>query len=286
MDSKDAERPDSPPGALEWDEVLPPLKSKPEEQATESSLPEELEPPAPRWLEPEIAWPIAIFAGFLGSVAGIKMGVPGAGALVALICFVPLYRVMILRERTLAAALISIGWLAGIGGGAAGSVQESSFEAVAAVSPGAERFRDRQLQPWLAGEDRAAAERATLVTAAGGFFLLLIARLSAGILSLAGLAVAVSAIGAGAGWFSTRAISLDPAWACFVGIPPHNALAMAGFLLITAPLADRRPLFPLRELDDVRRPMLLIGSALVGFALLLEPFLASAWGLWMSEALG
>ena len=285
------------PEPLEWDEVLPPIEDKPEEGTTAESAPEEhsaktipgavLEStPAPRWLEPEIAWPIAIFAGFLGSAIGAKSGVPTAGSFLAVALFTPLYLGLVFRQRPLLAALVSVGWLAAVGAGAAGSVLEGSFRDIAAASPGALGFRDAQILPWIQGEPAGSVGSSVLTTVGASLLILIVARISVGILSLVGLALLVSAIGAAVGWFAREAISLEPAWACVVGTPPHRALAFLGLLALTAALADRSPLLPLGEIGESRRKMILAGLGLLGVGLFSEPIFVSVWGSWLSEAAG
>lgn len=290
-----SEKPDPKP--LEWDEVLPPIEEKPKEAelagaAANDPIAETVpgvvleSAPAPRWQEAEIAWPIAIFAGFLGSAIGAKSGIPLAGTLLALALFAPLYLGLVFRQRTLLAALVSVGWLTAVGAGVAGSVLEGSFSEIATASPGALGFRDGQMLPWIQGEPPGSVGAAVLINLGVSLLVLVVARFSVGLLSLAGLAFLVSGIGAAVGWFASEAISLEPAWACVVGTPPHRALGFLGLLSLTAVLADRRPLLPLRELGDSRRKLVLAGLGLLGVGVFSEPVFLSVWGSWLSEAMG
>ena len=285
------------PEPLGWDEVLPPIEPEPEEDEEASESAEDwsgqtvsgamLESaPSPRWQEAEIAWPIAIFAGFLGSAIGAKSGVPTAGSFLALALFAPLYLGLVFRQRTLLAALVSVGWLTAVGAGAAGSVLEGNFSDIAAASPGAIEFRDGQMMPLIRGEQHGSMGWSMTIGLGGSLLALVVARFSVGILSLAGLALLASAIGTAVGWFAAEAISLEPAWACVVGTPPHRALAFLGLLSLTAVLAERRPLLPLAGMTDSRRMMVFAGLGLLGVGLFSEPIFISVWGSWLSEAVG
>jgi len=273
---------------LGWDEVLPPLdQEKPTGDAKgEASGALVDSQPTPRWQEPEIAWPIAVLTGFLGSAIGAKLGIPLAGTLLPLLLFAPLYLALVIRHRLLLAALTSLGWLVAIGAGMAGAVLEASFDEVAAVSPGALAFRDAQIRPWLESGVGDPLGSPMLIHFGLGLVVLLAARVSVGVLALGILAFTTTGIGAGLGWFATEALSMEPVWACLLAIPPHRALAFAGLLGLTAALADRRPLSPVAELTDHRRELLLAGAALFGLGILLEPLLVPGWGSWLAEAVG
>lgn len=276
--------PSGEPRELDWDEVLPPLEEVP--AGADAAPPELPEAPVPRWQLPEVAWPLAIFAGFLGSAIGITTGVPFAGAALATLLFAPLYLALVVRERTMLAALVSVGWLAALAGGAAGSVMESDFTGVALACPGAREFRDTQILPWLEGGSVDPSASGPLLHLAGGLVVLLLGRFSFGVLALGALAVVASSLGASLGWFAEQATSMEPIWACLLGIPLHHALALIGLLALTTCLADRRRLLPVGELEPARRRLLLGGAALFALGLVLEPFAVSAWGTWLAEAVG
>ncbi|MFT5285799.1 MAG: hypothetical protein ACI8TQ_001967 [Planctomycetota bacterium] len=279
------------PVELDWDVALPPLPEPEAEQLdswspknTESLPP--LEPLGPRWHQAELAWPIALFAGFAGSSLGVASGLPGVGPLAAMILFAPLYLGLIHRNRTGLAALISIGWLAAVGAAAAGAVLDEGFSAIARSCPGSIGLREAEILPWLEGDRSGPASGTFLRNFYVGVGLLLVARHSIGLVSLAGLALCASAIGASVGWFATETLSMEPATACILGIPPHHAFSLAGLLLLVAVLSDRRQLLPLSEITDVRRNLMVAGAALLVLGFFVEPLLSRAWGTWMSEAVG
>ncbi|MEW6073195.1 MAG: hypothetical protein AB1726_11475, partial [Planctomycetota bacterium] len=62
--------------------------------------------PAPRpprrselWSSPELAWPLALFAGFAGTLLGVAVPLPGAAAAFATAAFAPLYLRLQARGR-------------------------------------------------------------------------------------------------------------------------------------------------------------------------------------------
>ena len=299
-DSKEPEEaPQSPsdskaeaePVELDWDEPLPPLPESDAEPddpwAPKTKKPTTIEEPlGPRWHQAELAWPLALLAGFAGSSIGIGTGLPGVGPLASMMLFAPLYLGLIHRNRTGLAALISLGWLAGVGAAAAGAVLDEGFAAIARSCAGATGLREVEFLPWLEGDRSGPTNGSFLRNFYLGIGLLLVARHSIGLISLAGLAACASAVGASVGWFATEALSMEPATACILGIPPHYAFLLAGLLMLVAVLSDRRRLLPLSDITDVRRNLMVAGAALLVLGFLAEPLLSRAWGTWMSEAVG
>ena len=279
------------PAELDWDAPLPPLPLAGDESSDVWSPPSSTLQPmpesvGPRWQQAEIAWPLALLTGFVGSSTGIMSGLPGVGPLAAMLLFAPLYLGLIHRSRTGLAALVSCGWLAGVGAAAAGAVLDDGFSSVAKSCPGAQNFRATEIMPWIESastEFPSGPPQSALLVVLG---LLLVARPTVGLMSLAGLALCASAIGAGVGWFATQVLSMEPALACILGVPPQHAFSLAGMALLVAALADRGRLRPFAEISDQRRNLMLAGVVLIALGILAEPLLSEAWGTWMSEAVG
>jgi hypothetical protein len=273
---------------VDWDTKLPPLeesRTTPEELAGRRPAARPLQS-APAWTQPELAWPLALVAGFVGSTLGIRTGIPGTGALLALGLFSPLYLGLFGRGRIRLAALISIGWMAAVGAAAAGSVLDGSFNEVARACPGAHSFRDLEIRTWIEGERSGPETWPLLRNLALTLLLLAAARPTRGFLTLLGLGVAASAVGCGVGWFAEAADTMDPAMACLFGIPPHCVFVLCGVALSGVALAERRPWIPAPGGGDQRRALIVAGLALAAAGLFLEPLLAATWGSWMAQAVG
>ncbi len=252
--------------------------------------------PRLRWTEPEVAWPIALVAGFLGAYVGIAIPVPGMGMLVAVLAFAPLYLVLQRRGRVRLAAVLAAGWIFGVGAATCAAVLDSTFSRVAEVVPGAWRFRDGELAPWLSGGTGVEGSEWTRALRNAGILagILAVARPSRGLLSLLALGGAATAVGAGVGWFVDLALEQggEPALLALMAVPPHYAFLTLGAALLATVVADARPLFGggradgVREFDPHRRQLLAAGSVLAILGLALDPLLAARWGAWLGSTIG
>ncbi len=248
------------------------------------------EPPGPIWEQPEVAWPAALLAGFIGTYIGISSGIPAMGALLATAFFAPLYVALLRKGRLRLAAVLAVGWIFAIGASAGGMVLEHAFYEVARAVPGAWRFRDGDFRPWVLGEEPGAWSARVLRNALVVAGLLAVARPSAGLASLFGLACVASMVGAGTGWYADIAAERggEPLLHFLTGLPPHYC-----FLLVGSALAAGAIGAPGRSLAasglggvDRRRQIAVAGGSLLALGLLVDPLLVPSWGAWLAGSVG
>jgi len=240
------------------------------------------------WSQPEVAWPIAMLAGFGGIWLGIETGLPGLGPGVAAIAFTPLFVLLLRRRRGRLAGILMLGWCVGVAAGAVGGVIQDGFPTVADALPGARWWQRTEVEPWLVGERPADPGLRVGRNAIAVVVLLVLARPTLGLASIAALALGASAVGAAVGRFAERASADggEPALWALSAVPPHYALAVVGLGLATAALAQPEPLRPFAELSDRRRRMLVGGTAAALAGVVSEPVVAPVWGGWLATALG
>lgn len=244
------------------------------------------------WARAEVAWPIGLAIGFLGTVLGMLAGVPGLAAAVASAGYMPVHARLIARRQSSLAGLTSIAWCLGIGGGIAGVIAlGQDVVAVQRALPGAASFAASDLgfllDPPVPGPAAGALLLRDLLVFTG---LLVLARPLRGLLMLPGVALVTGAVGAGGVLWAPRLIDREEELAsCAVqGWPPHIVVAGAGLLLAASALAD---VHPLRELarggpagspGRAERRLLFFGGLLLGLAAIaLGPFLIPYWTDWI-----
>lgn len=246
------------------------------------------------WERPEVAWPLALLAGFGGTWIGIAGGVSiavvggasGLAAVVAATLFAPLWWQLHARGRPGLAAFAACAWALGIVAAVVGAMAEWGVEAVEGGLPYAATHALLELEPLLAGDVDAGAELLPNVLR-NLLLLLLVAALARplrGLLALVPLAAGAGVIGSGAGRVALRIEADDLSLAAASAIAPHLALGLAGALLVSAALADPHPLRPW-DGRSWRSRTLAAGVLLAVVGLLLEPWIAVGWGGWLGGRL-
>ncbi len=212
--------------------------------------------PVLRWFNTELAWPLAVAAGFVGTLLGLSSGLTGAGAVLALAAFLPLHLGLLRRERRILVALCGCAWLVAV--------------SAAIVGSGLEHAPEDVLAQWPFGAQLSAAlERpdATLARDLVGALLLLgamrIGRGSLGLflcVLLGGAAVAGRLAGLD---LPTGGEDWNPAAVVLAAWPPHLLLALCGAIVAGAVLADGRAVLPLSVLGEDRRHVLAAGAGIL-----------------------
>ncbi len=241
------------------------------------------EPSETPWLRTELAWPLSIAAGFLGTWLGLVAGVPVVPAALATALYAPFYLRLLRRDRPAVAAATSIAWMVAIVFTVAGVVLQSSPEAAREGLLFSEPVRLARLGLTRGSSAGAARSTQLAVQALAGLLILLLARPTRGVGALFAVALALGAVSGGAADWTARAggaggeSPTDPLAAVLAGWPPGPLFALSGLLLAGVSLADPRRLLPLSELALGRRRMLQGGALLAAAALFFEPLYAPAW---------
>ncbi len=232
------------------------------------------------WDQPEVAWALALAAGFAGTWLGIASKLPGLNALVATTLYAPLYLALLRRGRSGLAAFTSVSWCFGIVLAPLAAAHTDSFAAIAPRLLLARPYVDGELGLLVGGSD-VDVVGATLRNAVIAIVLIAVARPALGLGTLLGLALGVGTLGGGAAWFAERAVErgADPVAAALAGLAPFAVIQLLGLLLCAAALADPTPL---RDLAGTRRRMLVAGGLLLLAGLAIQPAIAAPWGEWLS----
>jgi hypothetical protein len=241
----------------------------------------------PAWAEAELAWPLALGAGFVGAALGRSSGVQLAAPMVAALGLLPLAQRLLALERRALFALCAVGWALGV---YAGSL------ALALSLPGRdepalllEGLFGRELG-FLAGTRSApvgAGPGGPWVPLALALALAAAARPAAGLLLWLGAGWILDGLAAGALPWVRLAVErgVSPAAAAVMALPPHLALTLAGTLVAAGALAGRGPVLPLSDLPPARRILLVAGSGLGVLGALARPLALPAWSAWIAASL-
>lgn len=232
------------------------------------------------WQRFELAWPLAIVAGFGATWAGLALGFPGAAAILATALLAPSYVAQLARGRRVQAAVLALLWTLGIVGAVVGVTLEGSLEPVLDALPGARLLVASEL-----GASAATSPLATLPRNLGVVALVLIlARPGWGLLALLASALLAGALAGVAASWSVEAVEAgwSPSLAALAGLPPHLLLALVALFLGAAALAEPglAPRFPFTEL---RRAMLWSAVGLAAVALGLQGWLVESWHGWLGR---
>ncbi len=230
------------------------------------------------WSSPELAWPLSIAAGFIGTFLGVQSGFPGAPALIAAAAFSPVFVRLLARRRVGVAFLSSAAWMVGIIAALVGVTVEGDGRMVAEAVPLATAFAAAEwsVPDGAVGTAFVGDLVRNLVVFVG---LLALARPYAGVLSLLLAAYVIDLLGAGVASFAERmaAESWSPSYSAIVGSPPHLVLPLVAALAALCVIAAPGRLLPLSSLRGTRR-RLFLGGTIVGLGvLLLAPVLAPLW---------
>jgi len=244
----------------------------------------------PAWARGDLAWPLALLAGFGGTWAGLATGAPWAAPLLALLLLAPVHLTFVRLGQPGVAAALGMGALVGVGAAIVGAALEGASSELPSALP---------LAPWLgseatrlvAGGDAWRPLRATLFHAAAFGAALATARLSRG---LGPLLVAILMVGAsalGVGELAARAVAAggSPLVSLLLAWPPPGVVELAAIALCGAALAGDPAQGDRGQGDrgrEGRRALLLGGLLLELAALLAWAFAAEPWGRWAAQALG
>lgn len=242
------------------------------------------------WSQPEVSWPLSLFAGFGGTWIGLEVGFPGLAALLATLLVAPLIVVLLGHERGAAAAFACCAWAFGILIAPVAAVSEGSFAEIAPALPLAQRFVDTELGPLAAGVvDLEALAHDVGRNAVVLLVLLLLSWPTRGLATLLGLAVCLGAVGGGAAWFAEQAGS-DRLEGPFVlglaGMAPYAVLQALGVLVAALGIAQAPSPLPDSPAVRSRRNQILGGLTLLAAGLALHPWAAPWWGTWLGGWLG
>ena len=243
-------------------------------------------PAAPRarrfpWNQPEVAWPLALAAGFVGTWLGLLTGVPGLAQVVATAAFAPLYVRLLGRGQVLLAGWTSVAWMLAIAAAVAGVALGGSDQEVRGLL----LVSDPALLGSLGLGDGSGPSTRALRLAwhlAGLLVLLVLARPLRGVLGLGVVGLFVSGVsGAATAVAAEAGGTIDPLRACFLGWSPGLLLGLAGASMACAAVAAPGTLLPLSDLPRGRRRQL-EGAVLAGAAaLFFEPLYTPLWELWL-----
>ena len=239
---------------------------------------------------PEVAWPLGLLSGFVGTWAGLTARVPGLGALGGVLAFVALHATLLGRGRRSLAAAVALGWGGAVTAAVMGTVIELGFDKIHLALPFAASWDASQVAPWIDPD-----VRAPHLLSLGGMgvglgvvaAMVALARVAHGVGALLAAALYLGAAGAGAGRVVALAMEHggDPLFTSLVAFPPHVGLQVAGGLLIATVLADPAPVAaPGSTSGGTGRRLVLAGIALAVLGVLGEPLLRTLWGGWMEGA--
>jgi hypothetical protein len=226
------------------------------------------------WTDAEIAWPLAILAGFAGTLGGIWSGLPGMPALLATAAFLPLWgRLVVAGQRTLA-FLLGLAWCLGAAGAAGGAVFElDGATRVAETLPFGARLVAWRLYALSGAGPSTSVLLALSLAAASG--LALLALPLRGACALGAMAALAQVFGCGAALTSLEAgrAGRDPTLALVLGWPPSEVLALGASSAVVAALAGAG----WERLGREQRRLLARGASVTLGAIALDPLLEPLW---------
>jgi hypothetical protein len=230
-----------------------------------------------RWHQPEVAWPLALAIGFVGTLLGVLSGLPGVALVLAVAPFAPLFASLARGGHATLASAVTAGWLIGVAAAASGLALDRGVAFVTPAAPLAGALLDRS------GGLPLAAYAALLVT-------VLAARPTRGVLALAGLGLVTAAAGACAGRDALALV--DEGWSELAAVIAAWGLSCTlplGLLAVAVgPLLAPGPLWPPAAVDGPRRRVLaalLVSLPVLGTGLL-ERFADPEWRAavrWVTE---
>ncbi len=234
------------------------------------------------WARAEVAWPLALLAGFGATWAGLATGVPSVAPILAMLCLAPIHLTLVRLGRPVAAALLGLGGLAGAAGVVVGAVLEGAAEELLPVLPLAS-ILGREIPVLVHGEPGWQAGQAGLLRAAVFVVALAGARVSRGLVPLVVAFAAVGATAWGVGRVAAPAVAAgaNPIASVLLAWPPQGAAELAALLLCGAALAGGA-----QDGRERRRSLLVGGLGLELAALLAWVLAAESWGRWAAHALG
>jgi hypothetical protein len=243
----------------------------------------------PVWAQGTVAWPIALFAGFLGCWIGLQTQWTGFASVLAAVAFAPLFIVLLNRRGPVLAGVVSLAWAAGIAGALIGAVMEGQSELVRSHLPFPDLYRLSRIQGLEAAHSPGAD---AVVSGQPPWWLplcwcvttLALARATRGLLALVSSAFALAVVESGAGESVLRALErgANPVVAILLCTSPFAVLELAGVLLASAALAQHGLPAP-PDVRQQRRRLLGAGLALAGGGWIASLALAPAWWRWLEE---
>jgi hypothetical protein len=267
-----------------------PASGGPEE--TDPELPFEGHEPSPEpasepaWRQPEVAWALAILAGFVGASVGLYTRQPGLPEALSTAAFVPLFLALLERRGALLVGLLGLGWGVGIAGAVVGAVLDERSAMVRAALPLGRAYAALALDPYLGGGAQEGQALGSILGLAWIAASLLGSLATRGVLGHLCVAVGLGAVsGATADW-ALRAVQAgaEPILASLLCFPPCALVALAGVILASAAVVrGRLPAAP--EERAHCRILLLVGLAAAVLALVVEPWVAPHWAHAVRRAL-
>ena len=233
--------------------------------------------PPPTWAQPELAWPLAILAGFAGAWVGLQLQLPGVPESVACAAFAPLYLALLGLRGARLVAMLALGWVLGIAGAVQGAVLDDLGQNVRSALPLGGAYRAMGLDPWLEPGAQPLA-RSIWVVCAWIVVTPALAWVSRGILSLLSIAMATGAVMAAAADWALRAVQAGsgPLTAALLCTSPMAAAEIAGVILASSAAAAWRIPAPGPVLRG-RRQLFLIGMGLALGTALAESWVGPYW---------
>lgn len=230
----------------------------------------------PRWAQPDLAWPLAVLAGFLGTWAALLVVRPWLAVPLALALLWPLEERVRASGNALLATWLGLAFLIGIAGAVAGTAIEAGSVGVVAGVPLADVLRSSDF-PFLDGRP-AGSGWATLprnLVALGG--LLAAGRYGPPLLAV-GLAGLVTAALSACAAVPAAAEAGDPLRAFLATWPPHLALGLLGGLFAAGLLGTVRS----DPATGPRRDLLAGALGLAALGLLPQGLWFQGWVAWAS----
>jgi hypothetical protein len=234
------------------------------------------------WTRGELAWPLALLAGFGGTWAGLATGLPFAASVIALVLLAPIHLTLVRLGRPGVGAVVALGALVGVIGAVIGAQLEGATPGELAPSLVAAPHLGNELKALVGGvggpSGPALALRAAVFAAAAA-----LSRPTRGIVPLAVALVACGAWALAVGELVAAQVVLGaaPLTAVLVLWPPFLAAELAALTLAGAALAVGAACPP-----DRRRSQWLAGLGLELAALAAWSFAAAPWARWARHALG